>query len=121
MSEIQHDRGFNSRIFAIKFAHSLIFWYQIACLAYILYAGITPTFDIILLIAICSILLNGLLLLVNKGSCPFTTLAEKQGAEKGSVTDIFLPDCIARNIFRVSTPFFCAELVLLAIRFFTGL
>jgi hypothetical protein len=43
------------------------------------------------------------------------------GAEKGSVTDIFLPDIIARNIFRVSTPLFCAALVLLAVRYFTGL
>ena len=28
-------------------------------------------------------------LLINKGRCPFTTMAEKQGAEKGSVIDIF--------------------------------
>jgi hypothetical protein len=99
----------------------VLFWYQVVCLGYILYAGITGTFNIILLVAIGSILLNGLLLLVNKGRCPFTTLAERQGAESGSVTDIFLPDCMARNVFRVSFPFFIAELVLLAVRFFTGI
>ena len=110
-----------NKLFFIKFMHSLIFWWQIACLAYLLYAGITRTFDIFVLTAIVSILFNGLLLLLNKGRCPFTTLAENQGAEKGSVTDIFLPNSIARNIFRVSTPFFCAELILLAVRYFTGL
>ena len=110
-----------NKLFLIKFIHSLIFWWQVACLAYLLYAGITRTFNIVVLIAIFSILLNGLLLLLNKGRCPFTTLAENQGAEKGSVTDIFLPDCIARNIFRVSMPLFCGEVILLTIRYFTGL
>lgn len=56
-----------------------------------------------------------------QGRCPLTTLAENQGAKKGSVTDIFLPDFIARNIFRVSFPFFILELILLAVRFFTGI
>jgi len=110
-----------NKLFLIKFTHSVIFWWQAACLAYLLYAGVTRTFNIWVLIAVLSIFLNGLLLLINNGRCPFTTLAEKQGAAKGSVTDIFLPDCIARNIFRVSFPFFIGELILLAVRYFTGL
>jgi len=110
-----------NKLFLIKFIHSLIFWWQVACLAYLLYAGITGTFNIVVLIALVSILLNGLLLLLNKGVCPFTTLAENQGAEKGSVTDIFLPGFIARNVFRVTAPLFCGEVILLAVRFFTGL
>ena len=89
-----------------------------ACLIYILYCGITKTYDWTLLLAISAILINGLALLLNHGRCPLTTLAEKQGAEKGSVTDIFLPQWIARNVFRVSTVLFSAELVLLAFRYF---
>jgi hypothetical protein len=108
-----------NKLFLIKFIHSVIFWWQVACLAYLLYAGITRTFNVIVLVAIVSILINGLLLLLNKGRCPFTTLAEHQGAKSGSVTDLFLPKCIANNIFRVSMPLFCAELVLLAVRYFT--
>ena len=107
-----------NKLFFIKFMHSLIFWWQAACLVYLLLAGITKTFNILVLIAIVSILVNGLLLLINNGRCPFTTLAENQGAEKGSVTDIFLPDYIARNIFRGSFPIFIVELILLAVRFF---
>lgn len=30
--------------------------------------------------------------------CPLTPLAERYGAERGSVTDIFLPDAVARNL-----------------------
>ena len=109
-----------NRLFLVKFVHSLIFWWQVACLAYLAFAGITRSYNIFVPIAVASILFNGLLLLLNKGRCPFTTLAESQGAERGSVTDIFLPDVVARNIFRVSTPLFAAELVLLAVRFYTG-
>ena len=89
-----------------------------ACLVYILYCGITKTYNWALPLAISAVLINGLALLLNHGRCPLTTLAEKQGAEKGSVTDIFLPVWIARNVFRVSTVLFTAELVLLGIGFF---
>lgn len=110
-----------NRLFFIKTIHTAIFFFQCACLGYLLYAGITRTFNPLLWIAIGSILLNGWLLLLSQGRCPLTNLAERQGAEKGSVTDIFLPHWIADNIFRVSTVLFCAELVLLAVRYFTGL
>lgn len=111
----------SNKLLLIKTAHSLIFWWQAACLGYLLYAGIARRFNVIVPVAIASILLNGILLLLNKGRCPFTTLAEHQGAQRGSVTDIFLPDCIARNIFRVSFPFFIAEVILIAVRYYTGI
>jgi hypothetical protein len=104
-----------SKLFIIKFVHSLIFWWQVICLGYLLFACIAKTFNLFVLLAIISILLNGLLLLLNKGRCPFTIMAENQSATKGSVTDIFLPDCVARNIFRVATPLFIIELILLAL------
>ena len=110
-----------TKLFLIKFIHSVIFWWQVICLGYLLFACITKTFDILVLLAIISILVNGLLLLLNKGRCPFTTLAERQGAQKGSITDIFLPDWVARNIFRVATPLFIIELIVLAVRYFTGI
>ena len=110
-----------NKLFLIKAVHSLIFWFQVACLAYLLYAGITATFNWLVPVAIASIVLNGVLLLLNKGRGPFTTLAERQGAASGSVTDIFLPDRVARNIFRVSTPIFIGEVILLSVRYFTGL
>ena len=44
--------------------------------------------------------------------CPLTPLAERYGAERGSVTDIFLPDVIARNLAWIATPILVAGLVL---------
>lgn len=109
------------KLLIIIAVHSLIFWFQIACLGYLLYAGITRDFSLWLLLPAGSILLNGLMLLLNRGRCPFTTLAEKEGAGNGAVSDLFLPDWVARNIFRVGIVLFPLELALLAVRFFTGL
>ena len=44
--------------------------------------------------------------------CPLTPLAERYGADRGSVTDIFLPDVIARNLVWIATPILAAGLVL---------
>ncbi len=91
-----------------------------ACLFYILYAGVTKTFNWILLMAVIAIFVEGTALILNKWRCPLASLAEKYGAEKGSVTDIFLPAVVARNVFRVSIVLLTAGLVLLGIGYFIG-
>jgi hypothetical protein len=93
---------------------------MVACLLCILYAGVTATFNWLLLIAMVAIFIEGGALILNRWRCPLTTLAEKYGAEKGSVADIFLPKMVARNAFKWWTVLFAAELVLLGIRYFIG-
>ncbi len=90
------------------------------CLIYVLYAALAKAFNWVLLLALVAMFSEGIALVLNKGRCPLTTLAEKWGAEKGSVTDIFLPPVIARNAFKVSAVIVVAELVLLANRYFTS-
>ncbi|MBI4188708.1 MAG: hypothetical protein HY529_05840, partial [Chloroflexi bacterium] len=77
------------------------------------------TYNLFLLLAIGSISINVVALMLNQWRCPLTTYAEKMGAIKGSVTDIFLPDWIAPNVFKVAVILFPAELLLLAFRYFT--
>jgi hypothetical protein len=36
--------------------------------------------------------------------CPLTPVAERLGAKRGSVSDIFLPDVVARNLTWIATP-----------------
>ena len=108
----------SSRLFSIKLFHSLVFFFMVVCLLYILYAGVTRTFNLVLLIAIIAIFIEGGILILNRWRCPLTTFAEKQGAENGSVADIFLPAVIARNSFKWGAVLFAAELVLLAVRYF---
>jgi hypothetical protein len=47
--------------------------------------------------------------------CPLTPLAERYGARRGSVTDLFLPDVIARNLTWIATPILVIGLVLNAL------
>jgi len=106
------------KIFFIKLVHSLIFFLMVGCLTYILYSGITETFNWVLLFALIALLIEGIALIINKWRCPMTTLAEKYGAEKGTVTDIFLPAIISRNVFKIAIVLFPAELIFLGIRYF---
>ncbi len=107
------------KIFAIKFIHSIIFLFMVACLGYILYCAIARRYDETLLVALAAIFIEGLALLLNHGRCPFTTLAEKYGAANGAVTDIFLPDWLTRHTFKISTSLFIIELIWLAGGYFT--
>jgi hypothetical protein len=44
--------------------------------------------------------------------CPLTPLAERYGAQRGSVTDIYLPDVVARNLTWSSSAILVAGIVL---------
>jgi hypothetical protein len=92
---------------------------MVACLAYILYCAIAGRYDWTLLIALAAIFIEGLVLLLNRGRCPFTTLAEKHGAASGAVTDLFLPEWLSRHTFKVSTTLFIIELIWLVIGYFS--
>ena len=117
---IQLSRKMFKKLFIIKFIHTAIFYYMLACLIYVLYCGITRTYNWLLIIAISAILIEGSALMLNHWRCPLTTLANKYGAEKGSVTDTFLPKWLARNVFKVSAVVFIASLILLGFGYSTN-
>ena len=48
----------------------------------------------------------------NGFTCPLTPLAEQFGARRGSVSDIFLPDWLARNLTWISGSTFAVAIVL---------
>jgi hypothetical protein len=108
----------NDKLFFIKLVHTAVFIFMSSCLLYVLYCGITKTYNWLLLLAIGALLIEGLALLLNHWRCPITTFAEKRGAVKGSITDTLLPPWIARNVFRVSPFLFAAGLILLAFGYF---
>ena len=107
-----------NKVFLIKLFHTFMFIFMWTCLIYILYGGITKTFNWLLLMAIGTIFLEGIALILNGWRCPLTTLAEKYGAKNGSITNIFLPAIITRDVFKFSAMLFFAELVLLGVRYF---
>ena len=108
----------NKKVFAIKSIHLALFIIMSISLFYILYCGISRTYDCTLLTAICILLINGLAIVLNRGRCPLTTLAEKYGAENGAITHLILPKWAARYVFKFFTVVAAIEVVLLGFGYF---
>lgn len=106
-----------NKVFLIKFIHTIIFIFTSSCILYILYSGIAENYHWTLFLAIGVVFIEGIVLILNHWQCPLTTLAEKYGAEKGSVTDMFYPKWFVPHVFRFSAVLFVIGLVLLAVKY----
>ena len=115
---VSKARIVNKKVFIVKSIHLTLFILMCVCLFYILYCAITRTYDWTLLTAIAIILINGLSIVLNRGRCPLTTLAEKYGAENGAVTHLILPKWAARYVFKFFTVVAAIEVVLLGWGYF---
>jgi hypothetical protein len=102
------------KIFYIKLIHSIIFLFMVACMVYIFYCAVVRRYDWTLVFAFAAIVVEGIVLIINRWTCPFTKLAQKYGDEKGAVTDLFIPARYARYTFNVFTTIFIIELIWLA-------
>jgi hypothetical protein len=75
-----------------------------SCVLYVLYAGLRGRTDRRAGIA-GGIVAGEVLVFVGNGfRCPLTELAERYGAQSGSVTDIYLPKWFAHNMPAIHTP-----------------
>ena len=109
----------NKRVFIVKSIHLTLFILNCVCLFYIIYCIITRTYDWTLLTAIVIILVDGLSIVLYRGRCPLTILAERYGAENGAVTDIILPAWCARYVFKFFIVVAAIEVVLLGFGYCT--
>ena len=92
------------RLTAIKAAHTLA-WFSIeSCMLYVLYAGLKGRSDRRAAIAAAVVAGESLIFAANGFRCPLTDLAEQLGAERGSVTDIYLPRWFAHNLPAIHVP-----------------
>jgi hypothetical protein len=97
-------RGEPNRLTAIKAAHTMA-WFSIeSCMLYVLYAGLKGRPDRRAAVAAAVVAGESLIFAANGFRCPLTDLAEQLGAERGSVTDIYLPRWFARNLPAIHVP-----------------
>jgi hypothetical protein len=106
---------FRSIVF-IKSLHTVIFFFMSICNGIIAYSAITGRVGGATRIAFAVIVVEGLALYLNGGRCPLTTYAERVGARRGAITDIFLPKWFADRIFTLCGGMFAISCILLAIR-----
>jgi hypothetical protein len=96
----RHDAA----ITTIKAVHTLA-WFSIeSCMVYLLYAGFAGRTDRRAAIAAVVVAGESLIFAANGFRCPLTELAEHLGADRGSVTDIYLPGWFAHNLPAIHTP-----------------
>jgi hypothetical protein len=88
----------------IKLVHTLA-WFSIeSCMVYVLWAGFTRQSDRRAGIAAAVVAGESLVFAANGFRCPLTQIAEHAGAERGSVTDIYLPRWFAHNLPAIHVP-----------------
>lgn len=91
-------------VVAIKAVHTLA-WASIEfCVLYVLAAGLAGRTDKRVGIAASVVGGETLVFAANGFACPLTQLAERYGAERGSVTDIWLPTWFARRLPAIHAP-----------------
>ena len=83
---------------AVKTLHTAIFLLELASIAWLAFTGLVGRRDRSVAIATGAVGFEIAVFLANDGVCPLTPLAERLGATRGSVSDIFLPDAVARTI-----------------------
>jgi hypothetical protein len=100
----RRPRGSNVALTAIKVVHTLA-WFSIeSSVVYLLYDGFVGRSDRRTAIAAGVVASESLIFVANRCRCPLTQLAERLGAEHGSVTDIYLPRWFAHNLPAIHVP-----------------
>jgi hypothetical protein len=97
MATLDRDRP-SVQLVAVKSVHSAVFLVELAAIAWVAVTGLIGRRDRTVAVAAGAIALESAVFVVNRGTCPLTPLAERLGAGSGSVSDIFLPDAVARTI-----------------------
>jgi hypothetical protein len=82
----------------IRAIHSAVFWIELGAITWLVATGVTGRRDRTVGVAAGLIAAEGAVWIGNDRVCPLTPLAERYGANSGSVSDIWLPDVVARTI-----------------------
>ena len=103
------------RLIVIKSLHTAVFLLMSASILYILYCGLTRTYDGPLVIALAAVTIESLVFLVNGRRCPLTALARRYGAATGDgwTADIYLPAWSIPLVTPVCSVLFVAGLLAL--------
>jgi hypothetical protein len=94
----------------IKLVHTAIFLVNLSAIGWLVATGLTGRRDRTVAVAATAVAIESAAFILNDGVCPLTQMTERYGAASGSVSDIFLPDAVARTI-----PIWTTSLVVLGL------
>lgn len=87
----------SSKLITIKILHTIIWLFFNGVLFYLFYAVITNRIDHWVWLGLGSFLVEGIVLLIFKNSCPLTVWARKFSASPRDNFDIYIPNWLARH------------------------
>jgi len=96
-------------VVVVKTVHTAAFLVELTSILWLVLTGLVGRRDRSVALAAGAVVIEAAVFVSNNGVCPLTPLAERLGAGRGSVSDIFLPDAVARTI-----PIWSTALVALA-------
>ena len=102
--QLQQIRRSKLAVVGIKAVHTLAWFSVESGMIYLLYTGLRKRSDRRAAIAAAVVGAESLIFAANGFRCPLSTLAEQFGAERGSVTDIYLPGWFAHNLPAIHVP-----------------
>ncbi len=88
----------------VRAVHSAVFFVELGAIAWLVVTGLTGRRDRTVAVAAVLVAAEGVVWIGNDRVCPLTPLAERYGSASGSVSDIWLPDVVARTIPQWSIP-----------------
>jgi len=94
VTDIRHPLAFA----ALKTVHTVVFAGELSAIMWLVMSGLIGRRDRTVGIAAAAVAAEAAVFLANDEVCPITPLTERMGAAHGSVSDIFLPDAVARTI-----------------------
>lgn len=95
--------------------HTVIWVIMAGASFYILYAGIFNIFDTWLYISIGLLILETIVLIINKWTCPLTPMAMKYTENRADNFDIYLPLLVARYNKQIFGVIFVIGLILVIV------
>lgn len=99
----------------IKTIHTIVWVIMATASFYILYAGVIGVFDKILLVAIVLLVLETIVLMFNRWTCPLTPVAEKYTNDRRDNFDIYLPLWLARHNKKIFGTIFVMGMTLILV------
>ena len=103
-------------VFYIKLIHILLFFLIFASTGYVFITALLDSINQLTWWALAIVIVEMAALMINDWRCPLTDLAEKQGADVGSVADLFLPPWVSDHLFFIFGIVFTASCLLLGWR-----
>ena len=100
----------------LKLIHTVIWFFFVSVIGYILYCGLADDITIYTGIAIGLVVLEGLTLLLFSGRCPLTLVARKYSDSEHDNFDIFLPEWLARYNKQIFTTLYLIGVILVVYR-----